>query len=154
MTDKKPAMDFTEAFKAFDPASLFPFMNAQGMADWFRRHNIDGLDPASMMRLWQQRLDALARANEHATSLYHLQIQRQFQILDEMTAAATESMKRLDTSTGSEAPANNLKILSEAADKALALMQRLSEETLAAVTGTQKRFADEVEAAVKDLRGA
>ena len=63
-------------------------------------------------------------------------------------------MKRLDTSTGSEAPANNLKILSEAADKALALMQRLSEETLAAVTGTQKRFADEVEAAVKDLRGA
>lgn len=154
MTDKKPAMDFNEAFKAFDPTSLFPFVKTQGMADWFRRHNIDDLDPAAMMRTWQKRLDALARPNEHAKSLYRLQIERQFQIFDEMTAAATDSMKRLDTSAGSDAPVNNLKVLSDATEKALVLMQRLSEETLAAVIETQKRFADEVDAAVKDLRGA
>ena len=82
MTDKKPTMDFNEALKAFDPTSLFPFMNSQGMADWFRRQNVDCLDPASMLKMWQKRLDALASANEHARSLYRLQIERQFQIFD------------------------------------------------------------------------
>ena len=154
MTDKKPTMDFNEALKAFDPTSLFPFSNSQGMADWFRRQNVDCLDPASMLKMWQKRLDALASANEHARSLYRLQIERQFQIFDEMTAAATDSMKRLDTSVRSEASGNNIKVLSNAADKALALMQRLSEESLVAMTETQKRFAVEVDAAIKDLRGA
>ena len=154
MTDKKPTMDFNEALKAFDPTFLFPFMNSQGMADSFRRQNVDGLDPAWMLKMWQKRLDAMASANEHARSLYRLQIERQFQIFDEMTAAATDSMKRLDTSVRSEASGNNIKVLSDAADKALALMQRLSEESLVAMTETQKRFAGEVDAAIKDLRGA
>lgn len=154
MTDKKPAMDFNEALKAFDPTFLFRFMNSQGMADSFRRQNVDGLDPALMLKMWQKRLDALASANEHARSLYRLQIERQFRIFDEITAAATDSMKRFDTSVRSEASGNNIKVLSDAVDKAVALMQRLSEESLVAMTETQKRFAGEVDAAVKDLRGA
>lgn len=153
MTDKKPAMDFNEAFKAFDPKSLFPFMNTQGVTAWFRRYNTDGLDPTAMMQTWQKRLDALARANEDAKTLYRLQIGHQFEIVDEMMAAATDSLKRLHMSGGAEAPAKNLKAYSEATDRAIALMQRLSDETLAAVAETQKRFADEVDAAVKDMRG-
>lgn len=96
----------------------------------------------------------LASTNEHARSLFRLQIERQFRIFDEMTAAATDSMKRFDTSVRCEASGNNIKVHSDAVDKAVALMQRLSGEPLVAMTETQKRFAGEVDAAVKDLRGA
>lgn len=152
MTNKKPALDFNEAFKALDPKSMFPFLNADHFGDWFRLRGFDSLDPATMTKFYQNRLEALARANDEAKTVYRLQLERQFSIFDEIMSAAKESLKQIDVSGGTDAPKNILKVYSEASDKAIALMQRLSKETLAAVQEAQKRVADQVDAAIKDIR--
>lgn len=53
-------------------------------------------------------------------------------------SAAKESLKQFDVSGGTDAPENIMNIHSEASDKAITLMQRLSQETQAAVQEAQK----------------
>lgn len=152
MSDKKPAMDFNEAFKAFDPKSMFPFLAVDRLDDWSRLQGFDSLDPAAMANVHQGRLQALAQANEQAMALYRLQVERQSRIFDAIMSAARENLKRLDASGGAQAPKSMVKVYSDAMDRAVALMQRLSEETLAAALEAHERISDQVDAAADDLR--
>ena len=82
MTDKKTTPNFENAFKAIDPKTLFPFFNSDVFGEWFRSQGFDDLNPITIMQMHQDRLTALAQANEAAMSFYRVQLERQAKLFD------------------------------------------------------------------------
>ena len=148
MTDKNPITDFSQAFKAIDPKTLFPFFNSDRFGEWFKSQGFESLDPATIMKVHQDRLQAMARANEQAMSLYRNQLERQAKLFDDVIRETWASLEKTKTSGSSDATRNNLAVYAAAAEKAVALMQQYSEATQAAAEDAFKKLSVDMAAVV------
>ena len=141
MSDKTTAYDFEKAFRAIDPKTLLSFFRVDSFSDWIQ--GFDQLEPGTIMKVQQERLEALAKANEAAVNFYRTQLERQAQLFDDVIRAAWSRSGQGDVSEGTKASGSSLERQKAAVETAIKLMQRYSEETaLAAQQAFEKVSAE------------
>lgn len=152
MADKKANIDFNKAFQAIDPKTLFPFFNGDLFGEWFKSQGFANLDAETILKVQQSRLQALARANEHATGVYRAHLERQAKLFDDVVRDTWASLEKTDMSGSSEATNRNLDLYKAATEKAVALMQQYSEATQAAAQAAYQKLAADLGSTIKDIR--
>lgn len=144
--------DYSDVFRSYEFAFSNNFLKNNPFAKWIDALGLKGFDMDKLLRDNQHRLDALTRANQEAAAAYRTQIERQGEIIDAVLKAAAESALMLDMSATSEAASKNRETYSKAIETATTLMQRLSEETVAANQAAYQKIAKEVEAAIRTFQ--
>ena len=143
MSDKTTAYDFEKAFRAIDPKTLLSFFRVDSFSDWIQSQGFDQLEPGTIMKMQQERLQAFTKANEAAVNFYRTQLERQAQLFDDVIRAAWSRSGQRDVSEGTKASGSTLERQKAAVETAIKLMQRYSEETaLAAQQAFEKVSAE------------
>lgn len=117
MAEKKSPLDFTELFKAYDPANLSQLFSPEVFKSWFGAQQIKGFDPMKLLADHHDRVDALIQANEDAGNASRRLAESQAQIFTQIMEAAQKSLKNLDMTTSPNAAQRNMKTYSEALER-------------------------------------
>lgn len=149
MSDKTTAYDFEKAFRAIDPKTLLSFFRVDSFSDWIQSQGFDQLEPGTIMKVQQERLEALAKANEAAVTFYRTQLERQAQLFDDVMQAAWARPRQEDVSEEAKASRNNFDLQNAAVETAIKLMQRYSEETAFAAQEAYQKVSAEFQASLK-----